>query len=307
MDAIKGIARRATQSVRSAVSDGGKTEEDKAIDDTRAKILQFERVSSVVGGKLERIGALYEELGRLLGEVAADYRDAPDKAPEADDLQRELQAAAAEIEEKGKEFRKKLKEDAQDPLTMFLKEIPKLRDIEEDRHKKHLEYDFFRTKVLSLRSDPPKDSSRIPRNEAILESWRIELWKATEVNKAAVSSLYSHGRQTIDRSILILAQTSGLYVHSATQAIKKHLFNAKLPVYDQAQKLTPSPLPPNPLPPFQQPIPQYGLPVVGWQQPQSWSQPLPGQIGQAPPPVVTWSPPPLVPQSGQPQIEQKPQ
>ena len=287
MDAIKSIARRATQTVRSTISEGGKSDEDKAIDDTRAKILQYERVSTVIGMKLDRIGTLYEELGRLLAEVASDYRDAPDKAPEAEDLSRDLQTAGKEIEAKGKEFRKKLKEDAQDPLTMFLKEIPKLREIEEDRHNKHLEYDFFKTKVMELRSKPPKDTSRIPRNEAILESWRVEHWRATETNKAAVSSLYSHGRQTIDRSCLVLAQTTGLYVHGATAIIKKSLFNAKLPVYDQGPKLTPTPLPPNPLPPFQQPAPQYALPGNNWQQPQSWSQPG----GQAPPatPPPNWA------------------
>lgn len=282
MEAIKGLARRATQSVRDNLSTQHVSEEEKILSDITAKVHQYERAGLAINDKLGRISRLYGELGQLLREIAEEYNNIPDKFPETEATCTGLLQASSQLVSKGAEFQNTLKEHSQNPISMFLKEIPKLKDVEEDRGKKKLEYEFFKAKVLELRKDPPKDSTRIPRNEQILENWRVELWKATETNKAAVSALYSQGKQVIDRSVLVLIQTTGNFVHSSAGCLKQHLFNIKLPVYPQGSVLLPSPLPPNPLPPFQQPILVSGPVVAQWQAPGGWASPAQPVNPQAP-------------------------
>ena len=263
MEALKGIARRATQTVRDGLSTNQISEEDRVLAETTTKIHHYERVGSSINEKLIRVSRLYTELGNLMKSISEDYRGIPEKSPENEAVINGMTEASNQLLIKGLEFQATLKEYAQNPISMFLKEVPKLRELEEDRASKKLEYEFFRSKVLELRKDPPKDTSRIPRNEQILENWRVELWKSTEANKAAASSLYIQGRQVVDRSVLVMIQTSGNFVHSTVGCLKQHLFNASLPEYPTIPVLPPAPLPPNPMPPLltsQQPLYWQGQP-----------------------------------------------
>jgi hypothetical protein len=259
MDAIKGLARRATQTLREKVSHADQTNDDKLNEATR-KVRIFEKSSVAVSDKVLKIARIIEDLSTALRDIGEEYRQCPDLSPESAQLAEDMFSFGTTLLAKAQEHQAPLKDQAFDILGNFIRELPKLKDAEEDRKKKQLEYDFFRQKVLELRKSPPKDFTRIPRNEAILENWRQELWKSTESNKAVVSNLYATGQRALDQAVLTVAQVVGSFSNLAAAGSKAQFVNARLPIYSNAPLLQPAPLPPNPLPPFQSPGAYQGAP-----------------------------------------------
>ena len=289
MDAIKGLARRATQSLREKVSNADQTNDDKLNDGVR-KVRLFEKSSVTISDKVLKIARIMEELSTALRDIGEEVRQCPDLAPESAQLAEDMFNFGSTLLAKAQEHQAPLKDQAFDILGQFIRELPKLKDAEEDRKKKQLEYDFFRQKVLELRKSPPKDFTRIPRNEAILENWRQELWKSTENNKSVVSNLYAQGQRAVDQAVLTVAQVVGSFASLVSAGAKAQFVNARLPIYSNAPLLQPAPLPPNPLPPFQPPGTYQNSPPPAqytatpdpstqqWQNPQ---QPAPNWQGQA--------------------------
>ncbi|CUI14404.1 Hypothetical protein, putative [Bodo saltans] len=317
MDALKGLARRATQTFREKVSNADSTSDGGLIDTTK-KVRQFEKTAVTLSDKVLRVAKLIEELGSLVRDIGEEYKQMPDLFPETQQLADDTLAFGTTLVQKAQEHQAPLKDHAFDLLGNFIKDIQKMRDIEEDRKKKQLEYDFFRQKVLELRKSPPKDFTRIPRNEQILETWRTELWKSTEANKAIVSMLFSQGQRAIDQSVLTVGQVLNSFLNIAASGAKHTYGNARLPLYPVAPLLTPAPLPPNPLPPFQYPnttgqppAPVNYAPSGDYNSPnpphsQQWQQPQPPQQHQQQP---AWGQQQQPPQQnwGQQQQPQQPQ
>ncbi|ORC90723.1 uncharacterized protein TM35_000071470 [Trypanosoma theileri] len=286
MDAIKGLARRTTQSIREKVTHTETSPEDEMLDETSKKVRQFQKTSEVLCVKLIRAASLIEELGKLVKDIGEEYQKVPDLQPDAIKFADDVLEVGNKLIATAQEHQKGLKTQGFDVLNSFMKEVKKLKDAEDTRRKNQLEYDFFRRKVLELRRDPPKDTSRIPRNEQTLENWRVELWRATENNKAICSNLYAEGQRGIDLSVLTLTQVLGSYLGIAGGGFKQQFVNARLPVYPTGPILPPAPLPPNPLPPYQPPLQPGGYgsatygqppqPQQGWQQSQPpYAQPTP--------------------------------
>ncbi|EKF37717.1 hypothetical protein MOQ_002083 [Trypanosoma cruzi marinkellei] len=279
MEAIKGLARRTTQSIRDKVKNREAAGHDELLEGTSKKVLQYQRSSEVICTKLTRAAALIEELGRLLKDVGEEYQNIADLPQESSQLATDVLDLGTKLVATAQEHQKGLKEGF-DVLSAFIKNASKLRDAEKARRKNQLEYDFFRQKVIDLRSCPPKDTSRIPRNEQKMENWRVEFWRATENNKAVCSQLYVEGQRAIDLSVLTLTRVLGSFMNIAGDGFKQQLVNARLPVYPTAPILPPAPLPPNPMPPFQ-PLYHAGChPTLNYgqlQQPLPWSQDQPSQ------------------------------
>lgn len=252
MDAIKGLARRATQTFREKVT-SAETTNDEKLNDVCKKVRLMEKNAVTLSDKVLRVAKLIEELGALMKDIGEEFKSVPDLSPETQQIADDTLTFGTTLVQKATEHQQPLKEHAFDALGAFVRDIVKLRDAEDDRKKKQLEYDFFRQKVLELRKSPPKDFTRIPRNEQILENWRVELWKSTENTKTVASTLYSQGQRALDQSVLTVGQVLNSFLNIAASGAKHTYGNARLPLYSSAPVLTPAPLPPNPLPPFQYP------------------------------------------------------
>ncbi|RNF16350.1 uncharacterized protein Tco025E_05263 [Trypanosoma conorhini] len=285
METIKGLARRATQSLREKVLHGDASGHDETLEAASKKVFQYQRSGEAICVKMIRAAELIEELGKVLKEVAEEYQNVPDLLPVSSQLAADVLEVGTKLFVTAQEHQKGLKEQGFDVLNSFIKNISKLKDAEEARRKNQLEYDFFRQKVLGLRAMPPKDKSRIPRNEQKLENWRVEFWRATENSKAVCSQLYAEGRRAIDLSVLTLTRVLGSFLSIAGNGFKQQFVNARLPVYPTTSLLPSAPLPPNPMPPYQPPPPQAGgYAAIPYGQPQAQQNSLQGQ----PPQVQQW-------------------
>lgn len=301
MDAFKGVFRRATQAAKEKIGSADATE-DSQLAEIAKKIRLFEKTGVHLSDKITRISRNMEELMTQLKEFGDSFKQITEPGSEMSSLADELMNVANESQAKVAELQKGLR-DSFDNIGAFLREVPKLKEVEEDRKKKQLEFDFFKTKVAELKKSPPKDYTRIPRNEGILENWRVELWKSTENCKAVASGLYIGGMRCLDVSAYTVAMTLSNLWNAQLQMAKLHFVNARLPVYPAAPVLQPSPLPPNPFPPwvppaFQQQVAQPGAQpapygVTPGAQPPAWGQPPPQQpYGGQPPAQGSSAPPP---------------
>ena len=243
METIKGFARRATQSAKEKFAHADATNDDRLLETSR-KVRQQEKSCSVIIEKIGKMCRVLDEFANVSREIGDEYRMNLDQGSEMCQLAEDCRAFGNEMAQKVQEFQKTLKDGAFEPLSAFMKEIAKLKDYEEDRKKKQLEFDFFRTKVAELRRNPPKDSSRIPRNEQKLEQWRRDLWQSTENSKAFVSGLFSQAQRALDQAVLACAQTIMNYSALAAGVSKNHFASAHLPLYPTAPILPPTPLPP---------------------------------------------------------------
>jgi hypothetical protein len=320
MESIKGLARRATQSTKERF--GADSTKDIRIEEVTKKITGFSRASTKMSDKVTRLGRVFEELGMILSDLAADYKSTtPAPGCEMDKLADEMAAMGAEVTEKSKEFHKILKENAFDPITGFLKELPKAKLAEDEQKKVQLEFDFFRNKVTELKRSHQKDPTRIPRNEAILEKWRVDLHNSTEKSKSVVSELFAQGQKVIDMALFTVSQCVGNYSTYVTALSTQHFLGARLPVYPTAPILLPTPLPPSPFQTTPMPPGPGGYPVGAqpsqlsfgydpnqqqqhqWNQQQQQPGQYTGQPGQYPP----QQPGQYSPQGGYPPQGQSPQ
>ncbi|ESL06800.1 hypothetical protein TRSC58_05520 [Trypanosoma rangeli SC58] len=156
MEAIKGLARRTTQSFREKVTQRDTYDRDESLDVARKKILQYQRFGQVVCIKLIRAAELIEELCKILKDVGQEYQNVPDLLPESSQLAADVLDVGTKLFATAQEHQKGLKEQGFDVLNSFIKNTSKLKDAEEVRRKNQLEYAFFRQKVLGLRAVPPK-------------------------------------------------------------------------------------------------------------------------------------------------------
>jgi hypothetical protein len=146
--------------------------------------------------------------------------------------------------------------------------------------------------------NPPRDAhDRIPRNEATLESWRVQLHQSTEHMKAVASALFSQGLRSLDTSIYTVSMSVGNQLNYGIHSAKQHFAAAKMPVYTTAPLLAPQPLPPAPPrwvpPPLNYGVPQQQGPYPGMppQQPGAY----PGAPGAPPYGAYATQPQPGVP------------
>ncbi|KAH9579801.1 hypothetical protein LSM04_001897 [Trypanosoma melophagium] len=272
MDTIKGLARRTTQSIREKVTHTETSAQDEMLDETSKKVRQFQKTSEVLCVKLIRIASLMEELAKVVRDVGEEYQKVPDLQPDSVKFAADVFEFGNKLIATSREHQKGIQNQGFEVLNSFIKEMKRLKDAEDTRRKNQLEYDFFRRKVLELRRDPPKDNSRIPRNEQILENWRVELWRATENNRAICSQLYAEGQRAIDLSVLTLTQVLDSYLGIAGGGFKQQFVNVRLPVYPAGPLLPPAPLPPNPLPPYQPPVQPGGYVNTAYGQKQQQQQ-----------------------------------
>lgn len=290
MDAVKGVFRRATQSTREKMGNADGTE-NKDLAEVIRRLKVMERSCCVISEKVQKLAKTIEDVGLLAKDIGEEYKNLaqnlaqtpvsnePAPTPEMVQLSTELSAFGAELSAKAQELGRELKTNAFDNLSAFVRDVPQLRAMEDDRKKKQLEHDFFKQKVVGLIKNPPKDHTRIPRNESILENWRQSLHAATEGMKQAGSNMWSNGNRSIDMAVYTVAMVCGNYFGYGINSAKNHFVNAKLPQYQAAPLLPPAPLPPAPAS-WQPPAPAPGQ--APYAQP-GFAQPQPHQYGQAQP------------------------
>ncbi|CCW68177.1 unnamed protein product [Phytomonas sp. Hart1] len=248
METIKGLARRTSQSLKEKVSGVDADPEDPLIEEVSRKVTDMSSRSRSISEKLSRSIRLLEDLGKTLKEIGEEHRQSPDLAAESRQLAEGVYEIGIKLVALSSEHRVGMQIDCIDLLTHFSKECAKLNNLEDVRRRNRLEYNFFKAKVNRLREKPPKDFSRIPRNEQILENWRIGVWRATENYKIFCSQLYLKGRQSLDRSVISMVQVLKSFFDTAFGEFR-HLCNtSRLPEYSTNSVLRPTPLPPNPLP-----------------------------------------------------------
>lgn len=305
METIKSFARRTTQTLREKVGNASTTAQDDALRDACKVVLKYKETGELICTKILRLAELMEELGKITKDIGDAYMKLPELQPESGQLAADIFDVGSKLVLTAQEHQKGLKEQCFDVLTSFLKEASMMKTVEERRRNNRLEYDFFRQKVLGLRQNPPKDITRIMRNEERMENWRVKLWEATEHNKAVCSKVYSEGQRAIDLSVLTFTQVLGSYLNIAGNGFKQQFVNARLPVYSTAPILPPAPLPPSPhqryQPPFPPALPPGVYPLVPhgqqpayvwqqnvcqWGQPPVWQQPQLEQQQQTPPPPL---------------------
>jgi hypothetical protein len=277
MDAFKGVFRRATQSTKEKTGSVEATVDTASID-VNKRIVQFQKTSVVLSEKVRKLEEALLVVGTMCREIGEEYRamavGEPGQQPPMYDgvvaLSGELAAFGAEVHAKSTEMQKNLREHAFDPMTNFLHDLPLLKSLEEDRRKKQLEHDFFKTKVEGLIKDPPKDFSRIPRNEMIRENWRQQLHQASEGLKIGLSKSYAAGQQAVDGTVYCVAMTMGNWAGAMANGCGRFA-QAQLPAYPAQPILVAEQLPPPP-PQWVPPVMTYGSQPQQPQQPQQQQQ-----------------------------------
>ncbi|KPA83463.1 hypothetical protein ABB37_03087 [Leptomonas pyrrhocoris] len=248
METLKGFARRTTQSLREMVSGGESSPADARLTEISSKVKTMEAKGEVICQKVIQAARLMEELGTTLKELGEEYKGVPDLPKESRELAEDVFIVGIKLMETSQEHQKGLKDNGFELLRAFSKQCAHLREVEETRRHHQLEYDFFKSKVQDLRSVPQKDFTRLPRNEQILESWRVELWRVSEQSKALCSQLYVDGRRAIDRSVLTTVQVLHSFVEIASSGFAQTFQSVRLPSYPLEPVLPPTALPAAPAP-----------------------------------------------------------
>ncbi|KAG5498835.1 hypothetical protein JKF63_03124 [Porcisia hertigi] len=295
MEALKGFARRTTQSLRDMMSRAEMTPDEMRLMEVMSKVRMMETKGEVICEKVIRAAQLMGELGTTLREIGEEYKGVPDLPKESRDLAADVLEVGVKLLETSQEHQKGLKDNGFELLRNFAKQCAQLREIEEARRHHQLEYEFFKSKVHDLRSSPQKDFTRLPRNEQILENWRVELWRVTEQSKAMCSQLFVAGRQAIDRSVLTTIQVLHSFVEIASTGFSQTFQGVRLPTYSSTPVLPPTALPPPPAPSHRTPT------VAGYDAPATSALFLSsGQVpgGAATGPIIASTPGAQVPLSG---------
>ncbi|CBZ29013.1 conserved hypothetical protein [Leishmania mexicana MHOM/GT/2001/U1103] len=248
METLKGFARRTTQSLREMVSRTEVSPEEMRLTEVMGKVRITEMKGEIICEKVIQAARLMGELGTTLREIGEEYKGVPDLPKESRELADDVFEVGVKLVETSQEHQKGLKDNGFELLRSFAKQCAQLREVEDARRHHQLEYDFFKSKVQSLRSSPQRDFTRLPRNEQILENWRVELWRATERSKALCSELFVSGRQAIDRSVLTTIQVLHSFVEIASTGFSQTFQGVRLPTYPKTPVLPPAALPPAPAP-----------------------------------------------------------
>ncbi|CAC9515925.1 Protein of unknown function - conserved [Leishmania donovani] len=248
METLKGFARRTTQSLREMVSRTEVSPEEMRLTEVMAKVRIMETKGEMICEKVIQAARLMGELGTTLREIGEEYKGVPDLPKESRELADDVFEVGVKLVETSQEHQKGLKDNGFELLRSFAKQCAQLREVEDARRHHQLEYDFFKSKVQYLRSSPQRDFTRLPRNEQILENWRVELWRATERSKALCSELFVSGRQAIDRSVLTTIQVLHSFVEIASTGFSQTFQGVRLPTYPKTPVLPPTALPPAPAP-----------------------------------------------------------
>ena len=248
METLKGFARRTTQSLREMVSGSETSPEQLKLTEFLNKVKTMEAKGEVICEKVIQAARLMEELGTTLKDLGEEYKSVPDLPKESRELAEDVFIVGVKLVETSQEHQRGLKDNVFELLRAFSKQYAQLREVEETRRHHQLEYDFFKSKVQDLRAVPQKDFTRVPRNEQILESWRVELWRVTERSKALCSQLYVDGRRAVDRSVLTTVQVLHSFVEIASTGFAQTFQSVQLPSYTLEPVLPPSPLPAAPMP-----------------------------------------------------------
>jgi hypothetical protein len=243
METLKGFARRTTQSLREMVSGSETSPEEAKLVEIFSKVKTMEAKGEVICQKVIQAARLMEELGTTLKELGEEYKGVPDLPKESRELAEDVFIVGIKLVETSQEHQKGLKDNGFELLRAFSKQCAHLREVVETRRHHQLEYDFFKAKVQDLRSAPQKDFTRLPRNEQILESWRVELWRVTEQSKALCSQLYVDGRRAADRSVLTTVQVLHSFVDIASTGFAQTFQGVRLPSYSLEPVLPPTALP----------------------------------------------------------------
>ncbi|GET90944.1 hypothetical protein, conserved [Leishmania tarentolae] len=248
METLKGFARRTTQSLRELVSRTEVSPEEMRLTEVLTKVRIMDTKGEMICEKVIQAARLMGELGMTLREIGEEYKGVPDLPKESRELAEDVFEVGVKLVETSQEHQKGLKDNGFELLRSFSKQCAQLREVEDARRHHQLEYDYFKSKVQYLRSSPQKDFTRLPRNEQILENWRVELWRATERSKAMCSELFVSGRQAIDRSVLTTIQVLHSFVEIASTGFSQTFQGVRLPTYPQTPILPPAALPPAPAP-----------------------------------------------------------
>ncbi|TPP45883.1 hypothetical protein CGC21_36370 [Leishmania donovani] len=307
METLKGFARRTTQSLREMVSRTEVSPEEMRLTEVMAKVRIMETKGEMICEKVIQAARLMGELGTTLREIGEEYKGVPDLPKESRELADDVFEVGVKLVETSQEHQKGLKDNGFELLRSFAKQCAQLREVEDARRHHQLEYDFFKSKVQYLRSSPQRDFTRLPRNEQILENWRVELWRATERSKALCSELFVSGRQAIDRSVLTTIQVLHSFVEIAstgfsqtfqgtavavpTGAIIPASPGTQAPMPGTAYASTSLPSPANPPGPVAAPQPAPLAPAIGTPYGGAPSYAVtPGAAGRGP---AGYQPPPL--------------
>jgi hypothetical protein len=186
---VKGFCRRQTQTVNEKYR-GVRATRDEAVDAQVAQAHAYRAFTKSLAERLARIGTNFDDtivcLEAIKNEAAmVQNQELSDMAKRMEMLCLDLRVKSAALNDA---FRQQ-----NEYLKTFVMEGAKLDAMLADRKAKLLEFDFFVNKVNGLRADPPKDPSRIPRNEARVTEWRQLYEDANERTKQLTTTLLQNG------------------------------------------------------------------------------------------------------------------
>ncbi|EPY19828.1 hypothetical protein STCU_09275 [Strigomonas culicis] len=243
MEVIKGYARRTTQSIRERISGASTSAEEQQLLEGEEKVRRLEASSRTIGDKLIKMARLIEEIGVTMKEIGDEYKQVPDLVDDSQRICQDVLAVGAKLTAAAREQQQQLSETGFRPIQEFSRSCAKLSEAEKLRQQHHLELDFFKRKVQQLRTTPQRDCSRLPRNEQRLHTWRVEVWRSSEICRALTSELYVLGRRAIDTGVLTVAGMVQNYFTVGASETSVAFHSLHLPEYQTEPVLPPLPAP----------------------------------------------------------------
>ena len=281
MEKIKSIARRMTEERREKTGKSDATI-DAQTDEGYKRVKCMENVALSISEKVSRLVKAMDDITFLCRGIAEDYRTVTHGAmgqapPEMVHMATELHNFGQELSQKLDDIKGEMKKGSFDNLVNYAREFSQIDQMNDDRKKKQLEYDFFRHKLEKLIQNElkEKDSTRIPRNEGLCEKWRQELYRSTESMKIKGNRLYMAGKKQIDLSLYTVCMGVGNFSGFALNSAKAHFGTIGLPSYVDVDIMPPKALPPPPAPhvPAAPPQPiEYPPLLIAQQGARTWAQ-----------------------------------
>ncbi|CAD2217925.1 hypothetical protein ADEAN_000541100 [Angomonas deanei] len=185
-----------------------------------------------------------EDVGQTLKEIGEEYQQTPKISPDAVEMAQQLIVLGNAVVDSSHQHQKEIHNDGYKVVQKFTKQCPRLAQLEEARGSAKLEYDFFKRKVDTLKGTPQTDPSRLPRNEQRLESWRVELWKASESSRAAASELFLAGRNACDTGVYTVTTVLKSFFKTVHDAFSSEVRIVSAPSVFNDVLLPPLPLTP---------------------------------------------------------------
>ncbi|CUI14403.1 Hypothetical protein, putative [Bodo saltans] len=202
-EVVKGFCRRRTQQIRENFQGAHKTE-DHEFD------AMLSRAESVVGAAERmtlRLSAVHTDLLDFIKQYDLLHNDLASPSISELDLQgidKKIELATQDYKIKFAPLEASISKCLEE-LRRYQSEAHQMEFVVDDRKTKMLEYDFFKNKLVSLRANPPTDTTRIPRNESREAEWQRAFEESSGQARKLFQHLIKNGGELIASGASILA------------------------------------------------------------------------------------------------------